>query len=87
MLVEKVEPEVLSGGTSSRHKLQLEKFNLYLTSNFSVLRVAICPRGQRAPSHIKQLLEMEQPDPALKRTFAPLPDDVNLLTKADMELV
>lgn len=36
-----MEPEVLSSGTSRRHKLQLEKFHLYLTSNFSVLGVVM----------------------------------------------
>lgn len=41
VVVEKVEPEVLSGGTSSRHKLQPEKFHLYLTSNFSMFGVFV----------------------------------------------
>lgn len=39
--VEKVELEVLSGGTSSRHRLQLEKIHLYLTSRFSMLGVVM----------------------------------------------
>ncbi|KAJ7405938.1 hypothetical protein BTVI_67215 [Pitangus sulphuratus] len=39
VVVEKVEPEMLSDGKSSRHRLQLEKFQLDLT--FFVLRVIV----------------------------------------------
>lgn len=85
VVVEKVESEVLSGGISSRHKLHLEKFHLYLISNFSVLGVVMhqdnLPKGTESSIPFKTAAGDWAAWSSSEEDFAPLADEVNLLTK------